>query len=190
MSRYYILNSKIENDSYFAEKGKISDQEIIKLYNRGVSLKDKNIEISLYKNRGNILHFIDNLFSLPIVSEVIVEILKGHCVNEIEYFPVKVNMKTNLNYFFINILNNVSAIDYDKSQYVELAPDTKVLEEINKLVLDDTQVANRHVFRLNGFKLVIFISEKLKNKLEELNLQELEFVPVEEYKWKLGYFGL
>ena len=35
---------------------------------------------------------------------------------------------------FLNILDNIGAIDYSKSIYEEIVPGTKVLSEINKLI--------------------------------------------------------
>jgi len=190
MNKYYILDFRIERDSYFAENGKISDQKIIKLRNKGHSLREENINISFLKNEGKLLHQIDNLFSLPVVSQTILNVLLQHCANEVEFYQVKLNFETKLNYYFINILDNIDAIDYEKSKYVELASGIKILKELSKLVLIDEVASKRGIFRLKGFRLRIIVSNKVKEELAKLNLQELQFVPVEDFQWKLGGYRL
>lgn len=183
MRKYYILNCKINNDSYFAEKGKISNQEIISRTFNGESLLNEDVNIQLCSGKGELLHFIENVFSLPIFSEKIIVKLKELCSNELEFFPVRVDKKLGLKYYFINILQNIDAIDYTNSEYTELAPNTGILilKDIDKLIIKDLKVSNRHIFRLIGFNVEIIISSKLKKELDQLNIDELKYIPIEEY---------
>ena len=185
---FYILNLTVTEKSYFAEKGKLSDNQIEEEFAQGISFKKSDIEISLYKNRGNVRHIIDNLFSLPIVSSLIMDVIKEKAEGFVEFYPVKVNMPTDLKFYFMNILQNIDAFDYKLSKYDEYVKGLKVLKKIDKLVIKDKEVGNRHIFRLEGFKLEIVISQDLKNDLKKLNLEELEFIPLDEFKWDTTSF--
>lgn len=186
MNKYYILKSVVENEDYFAEKGNTSEEDIYRESVSGISLKNKNVKIELKKNKGKVQNNIENLYGIPIISELISNILLNTCPNEIELFEVKVNMSTNLKYYFLNILDNLDAINLLESVLVEIIPETKVFSEIEKLVLDDFKVSSRQIFRLKHFRAEIVISQDLKNRLEELKISDFKFIPIEEFKYKAG----
>jgi hypothetical protein len=186
MVKFFVLKFKIDKNSFFAEKGKISDYAIIKLSKKGVSLKGRDLNILLMKNKGIVNHFVGNLFGLPIFSEILCEVLKEYSSEFIELFPIEINRRLDWKFYFVNILNNVDAINYEESELELLDPNTPIVSEIRKLVIEEPKVNTRNIFRLSGFRQEIFVSEKLKIGLEKLNLDEIYFIPVEDFKWKLG----
>lgn len=103
MNKFYVLDFKVFDTDYYAIKGEISDEEISDLSVDGVSLKNKDISIVLKKHKGNVRNMIGNLYSLPIISELIADVLIKNCQNEIELFDVKIDMKNNLKFYFFNI---------------------------------------------------------------------------------------
>lgn len=186
MNKYYILKSVVENDDYFAEKVNTSENAIYRESLSGLSFKSKNVKIELKKGKGKVKNNIENSLGISIISELISNRILETCHNEIELFEVAVNMPTNSNYYFLNILDNIDAIDFQESLLVEIIPDTKVLAEVERLILDDSKIGSRQIFRLKHFRDEIIISQDLKNKLEELKLSEFKFIPVEEFKYKAG----
>lgn len=186
MNKYYVLKSVVENDDYFAEKVDISENGIYRESLSGVSLKSKNIRIELKKGKGKVKNNIENSLGLSIISELISNRLLESCHNEIELFEVDVKMPTNSKFYFLNILDNIDAINFQESLLVEIIPDTKIFSEVEKLVLDDFKIGSRQIFRLKYFRDEIIISQDLKNKLEELKLSEFKFIPVEEFRYKAG----
>lgn len=94
MDKFYILKSVVENEDYFAEKVSVSHTDITELSIEGIFLIDKKIEIELKKNKGKVRNCIENLYVLPIVSELIAKTIINHNPNDIELIEVKVNMKT------------------------------------------------------------------------------------------------
>ncbi len=186
MNKFYILQWAVNNDDYLAEKVDMSEEDIFKLSVSGVPLKDKNLKIKLRKNKGIVRNFIQNLYGIPIISELISEVLLKNCPDEIELFDVKVDMQIDLKYYFLNILNNIDAINFEKSKFTEIIPETKVLSEIEKLVLDDSKIKSRQIFRLKHFRTEIIISEKLKNNLEKLKISEFKFILIDDFKYKAG----
>lgn len=186
MSKYFILKSVVGNEDYFAENVITSEEDIYRQSVSGQSLKIKGVEIELKKNKGKVKNNIENSFGIPIISELISNILLRSCPDEIELFEVKVNMPTNLKYYFLNILANIDAINFQESVLVEIIPETKVFSEVGKLILDDFKIQSRQIFRLKHFSAEIVISQDLKNKLEQLKISEFKFIPIEEFKYKAG----
>lgn len=153
---------------------------ITELSVEGISLIDKKIKIELKKNKGIVKNYIENLYSLPIVSELIAKTIMNDNFNDIELIEVKVNMKTDLKYYFLNILNVIDCIDLEKSIYKLYIPDIILFDSIDRLVIDTTKIKN-DIFRIKGLLYKIIVSEKLKNELENLNLDEIEFMPIEDF---------
>lgn len=180
MNKYYILKSVVENEDYFAEKVSVSHTNITELSVEGISLIDKKIKIELKKNKGIVKNYIENLYGLPIVSELIAETIMNDNFNDVELIEVKVSMKTDLKYYLLNILNVFDCIDLEKSVYKLYVPDIILFDSIDKLVIDTTKIKN-DIFRIKGLLLEIIVSEQLKNKLENLKLSEIEFMPIEDF---------
>lgn len=120
------------------------------------------------------------MYGLPIVSELIAKTIINHNPSDIELIEVKVNMKTNLKYYFLNILNNIDCIDLEKSTYKLYIPDVILFDSIEKLVIDTLKIKN-DIFRIKGLLYKIVVSETLKNELENLKLNEIEFMPIEDF---------
>lgn len=186
MENYYVLHSVVENEDYYAEKVSVSVEKIFDLSLKGESLKNENLAIKLKRSRGIVRNVIGNIYSLPIISELIGKILVDNCPDEIELIEIIVDKSTNLKYYLLNILNNIDAIDFQKSNYKEIIPDTKILKEINKLVLDNSKIGKRQIFRLKDFEFIIVISEKLKNSLKQLDISEYKFILIEDFQYKAG----
>jgi hypothetical protein len=180
MNKFYVLDFKVFDKDYYAEKVSVSHADITELSIEGISLIDSKIEIELKKNKGEVRNYIGNLYSLPIVSELIAKTIMNHNFNDIELIEVKVNMKTDLKYYFLNILNVIDCIDLEKSIYKLYVPEIILFDSINKLVIDTAKIKN-DIFRIKGVLYKIIVSERLKIELENLNLDEIEFMPIEDF---------
>lgn len=192
---YYIFEFKMPEGGYFAERmkvlenGKEFDQSVLSLLTDGVSLKSRNIEITYPKTRGKVGHVLEGVFGFPTVSNVILDVLRDFCQEDIdlEITPVTIKRKSPFEYFFINILHKVDAIDDQQSELVELIPGIKVYDKIDRLVLNPQQIGDRSMFRVHGGCTWIFITEPLKQALEALALEELDFIPIDEtFKWSMS----
>ena len=190
MSKYYILDYEVTNNDYYAERGELSNLEVQSLMYDGVSLKDKHFSIVLKKltvkgRKLDVRNMIGNLYSLPIVSQPIADILSWHCPNEIELFEVKVNMPAKEKYYFVNVLNTLAdCIDIEKSVFEFILPerpDIILFNYLEKMVLK-TEKINHHIFRLKPISTKIVVSEWLKDKIQELGMAEIVFEPTEAYQ--------
>jgi len=191
---FYILEIKMLDRPYFAEhmevleNGKVFDQSVLDILNDGVSIKNRNLDITFPRSRGKLSNVLDGIFDFTVVSHIILDVLIKNCdVSEFEYFPVKIERKTDLNYYSINILNNIDAFDFEKSEWESYTKEIPVLKSISKLVLKDDKIKNRHLFRLSkGRSSLIFVSEHLKNELKLLKMPELVFMPSNKYSWDIN----
>ncbi len=183
MNKFYVLDFKVFDNDYYAIKGELSDEGIFDLSVDGVSLKNKDISIFLKKHKGSVRNMIGNLYSLPIISEPIADVLMKNCPKEIELFEVKVDMKVNFGYYFLNILNVIDCINLEKSVYTLFAPDVLVFKTIDKLVFNTDKI-DKDIFRIKGVRTKIIISEKIKQEIQALKFEEIELISTDEYKWK------
>ena len=183
MNKFYVLDFKVFDTDYYAIKGEISDEEISDLSVDGVSLKNKDVSIILKKYKGNVRNMIGNLYSLPIISELIADVLIKNCQNEIELFDVKIDMKNNLKFYFLNILNIIDCINLEKSVYTLFTPNALVFKTIDKLAFN-TEKIDKDIFRIKGVRTKIIISEKLKQEIQALKFEEIRLTPIDEFVWK------
>jgi hypothetical protein len=129
---------------------------------------------------------LDNRWSLLLISERMMNAIKDSDCGKVEFLPVKIidqrNKPIKVPYYIVNTLESVDYIDENKStlRYSRL-----IAEDINivhKLELDMPRIPeNRDIFRTKKFSLVYIVSQRLKNKLEQLGLEGLVFVPTDEY---------
>lgn len=183
MNKFYVLDFKVFDTDYYAIKGEISDEEISDLSVDGVSLKNKDISIVLKKHKGNVRNMVGNLYSLPIISEPIAGVLIKNCQNEIELFDVKIDMKINLKFYFLNILNIIDCINLEKSVYTLFTPTALVFKTIDKLAFN-TEKIDKDIFRITGVRTKIIISEKIKQEIQALKFEEIRLTPIDEFVWK------
>ncbi|WP_435523298.1 imm11 family protein [Chryseobacterium indoltheticum] len=158
----------------------MSDEEISDLSVDGVSLKNKDVSIVLKKHKGNVRNMIGNLYSLPIISELIADVLIKNCQNEIELFDVKIDMKNNFKFYFLNIID---CINLEKSVYTLFTPNALVFKTIDKLAFN-TEKIDKDIFRIKGVRTKIIISEKIKQEIQALKFEEIRLTPIDEFVWK------
>lgn len=183
MNKFYVLDFKVFDNDYYAIKGEMSDEEISDLSVDGVSLKNRDVNIVLKKHKGNVRNMIGNLYSLPIISKSVADVLVKNCADEIELFEVKIDMKVSTSYYFLNILNIINCIDLENSVYRLNTPDVLVFKTIDKLAFD-TEKMNKDIFRIKGVRTRIIVSEKIKQEIEALGFDEIELSSINDYKWK------
>lgn len=175
MNKFYVLDFKVFDTDYYAVKGEISDLSV-----DGVSLKNRDISIVLKKYKGNVRNMVGNLYSLPIISELIAGVFIKNCQNEIELFEVKIDMKVNLKFYFLNIIDCISL---EKSVYTLFTPNALVFKTIDKLAFN-TEKIDKDIFRIKGVRTKIIISEKIKQEIQALKFEEIRLTPIDEFVWK------
>jgi len=88
----------------------------------------------------------------------------------------------------VNLLDNVSCMDMEKSQFkLDRSPPHDILK-IRRLVLDESRIpADRHLFRMAEFETVFLISEPLRDLFVADGLPAFLFQPSHEFDTEMPY---
>ena len=125
------------------------------------------------------------IFSIPVVSERFRDVATQHEPDKLEFHPVELicheTGASESSYFFMNILDNVSCFDRERSRFrsSEVAP--AVLSSIEELVLNESMIDQRHLFRMKEFDTLIFASAALRDAIEQAELSGVRFSRLDEY---------
>ena len=127
---------------------------------------------------------------LPIYSRKLINELKANRIEGIQYLPIKIIKFNNdiLNNFIIaNIINFISAFDYDKSEYQRFRddfPNPNVrgkISSVKNFVLYKDKLKGMDIIRLAEYEQRFFISEKFKdifekNKFTGYSFREIQLI--------------
>ena len=138
-----------------------------------------------------------------IISEEFKEIVDKH--NPMKYISTPVVMvnragevNSRKNYFFIVIQEDVQAIDFDKSNFVEtypIKPEVGIrfpsieVEEAEKIVINKKLFGEKPIFYINQyfFDALLYCNEEFKNSVEAQKIKTIVFHPIEELIKYLDY---
>lgn len=121
--------------------------------------------------------------AMYIVSKELKEVLE-EAKDEAEFFPLKVWLRktpyTKQEFYCFNPLNEIDAIDYEKSTYT-LNEKHKWVDKISKLVIDESKVNGLSFFHIDNIS-PLFISDEMANKILNKKLIGINFVNVEDFE--------
>ena len=84
--------------------------------------------------------------------------------------------------FIINILNLAEdAFDYDHSQYTFFELDDEKILSVTHYSLISNRISDFDIFRISENPVAVFVSELVKNKIEQTELTGFDFVEVKTY---------
>ena len=137
---------------------------------------------------GKILSdFVGNIYGWPIVSLEGANLLKSIVTDtSIQLLPIMVRDKRNegqeAECFIVNILNLVEeAFDYDHSQYTFFELDDEKILSVTHYSLISNRINDFDIFRISENPVAVFVSELVKNRIEQAELTGLDFVEVKIY---------
>ncbi len=124
----------------------------------------------------------------PVVNKRTLDILTDFCPNDIQYFPILIECQGGkesdarfLDYFLINIITKVSAIDADTS-YVRYNEGGRSVSNIKKLFLQQDAMVSCHLAREEAFLPLKLVSRELANILVQEKITGVGFYrPLEIY---------
>lgn len=184
--RYFKLIYDYENDDNYVNCniGNIGDiDEYITINGKKIN-EWKKIAFEYNSSEGYILtDFIANLYRWLIVSKKFVNVSNNLIKEQVQYLPVKIidkiaNIENN-SYFVANIVTILDALDMKKSKYDIFEVDTNKIISVEKYVLIEDKIVNKHIFRLKNDLIPIFVSEKIKQIIEDNKLLGFAFLEVD-----------
>ncbi|MBV9122984.1 MAG: hypothetical protein JO112_06490 [Planctomycetes bacterium] len=140
---------------------------------------DGPLAFSIRRN-GEPLDFTLADFDVPVATKRISELLSAIANKDIQKFPVWVESRTEP-YEIINVRSRVACIDRQRSKIewwreVDRRPDKLGKPRtITKLVIDATLVGEQHLFRPEGWEVVLIVSDMVKGVLEDAGVSGLKF---------------
>lgn len=138
-------------------------------------------------DEGEILSdYLCNVKSWLMVSKRFVQATYDYMGESVEYLPVKLINRTTdeicEDYFILNVVNIVSALDFDHSDYsVFNVPNIPPFYSIKKYALLSDQIGNHHIIKLKEDTVPIFISKSLKSTITKHHLTGFDFLQVAVY---------
>jgi hypothetical protein len=191
MSKYFILQKL-----YTPDEVELAEIESIRNIEE-ISLDGKKIDVStpirakLKNNKANFPDLLIGATSLPIVSEKLKEILLDNSFPEkMEFIPIIIDLPVQKSYYVLNILDNLKCFDWKNAEYddfpeflkEELPHLSDKPETINKLVLNESKIEKRNLFRMYEQPTSVFISSQLKEEFKKNNVTGCRFAELSEYR--------
>ena len=180
---YYELQINDEARWHLATLTKFDDNTDVDIwaYNKcSIVSNPKNVPFYVYED-GSHVDYNPTAFSAIIISQRLADILDRICPDD--YQRIAVSIKNEIgNWYVANILNCIECIDHSKStiqyypQYHAEFPGKP--RGVVRLVLDNTQIVNHHIFHVKDWKVAIVISETLKAEFETAGISGVEFTKI------------
>lgn len=182
--KYYILDRIVRKKDLFIEKSESTLDSMTWKACNGKSLEEElPFSIKYYDDypKKKLLDYLPGCYGLT-VSEKLMDLCIDLEPNNLEIYPTELlgKKKRKKKYFFLNIINNIDAFDWDNSEYKVYA-NTKTLSRVEKLILNDSSIGNRNIFRVSSLESLIFVSEKFKELIEESSISGIGFKEISDY---------
>jgi hypothetical protein len=122
---------------------------------------------------GRSVAFLLAAFDMPVVSAEVAEILQRIAPNDIQRFPITVEPDIT-GFEIVNIVQKRDCIDESRSKFIKWGPDDgrpdKIghYRQITKFSIDPSRAGESHLFRIQGFSVVLIASEVVKNELAKV----------------------
>ena len=131
----------------------------------------------LKSGRGTIMRDMF-LIDVPLFSDRMLEVFYEFSINNLDIYPATIHGLSGEvypNYKAVNILGTVLCADIEKSICFGSEPP---FIEFSQLVINEKKIPGLDIFRLAENTLIIIISERVKQKLEQLDLVGVTLQPI------------
>jgi hypothetical protein len=174
--KYLLFNEATEKKSR-----KVYDDY---LFRKGEKINIEN-DLIIEKSWGK--RFADYHFGVGIalyVNERFIECLKALGETNYQLIPISV-LPEEKPYFILNILNIIDCVDREKSKYRLWTEEDERPDRLGDFHVFDEMILDRnkvpkdvHIFRLKGFDLPVFITNKLADEFEKNKIKGFSLKPV------------
>ena len=105
---------------------------------------------------------VTSLWHMKVVSPKVIEAVKDLTEGQVEYLPL---LCINYEYYLINVVNLVSAIDYSKAK-VEYFPNSNRVMMIEKFAFLEEKLKGNHIFTLVEHRGIdIYVSDEFRQRV-------------------------
>lgn len=136
------------------------------------------------ENDGKPDDVLQNHLGVPVYSSRLREGLESARIGSIQYLPIRVirpNEYEMQGFAIANALTMVPALDRERADYDVYPPDYFLPERrgdvrgIRRIVLRHSEIRGHHIFRLQEFRVSLFVSETFKDVFEASQLTGYSF---------------
>jgi hypothetical protein len=184
---YSILKKHVNKGEVFIEQYQAPDI-LEEKYQSGSSLAFIKEPIQLFYQfkTNNKTDYISGIHLFPVISQRFKEVLFKLDVDYLEFLPVHLicekTKEVDSFYSLLNILNNISCLDREKSEY-ETVPDFEdIIFGLTHLVIREENLQGRGLARMQEIPSVILVSSQLRKFIEEEALAGVKFQSLEDYQ--------
>jgi len=187
MSNYYRLTFEPEIEkAWYLSKIMYSDNEYIPDFyfisaHRFNLESGRNVKV-IQSVEGYPVDFRLTAFGVPVVSKSFADVVQSFDGNAVQRIPVEIDY-FQTDYEILNILDAQECID-DKQTYVQRYTAETNSDKVGEIhFLGDIKIVpeavkGHHIFRLDEWKIIIIVSNALKQALESNHFIGMRFVPV------------
>ncbi|MCM3667232.1 hypothetical protein M3204_22810 [Mesobacillus subterraneus] len=158
----YIQDSG--TDRFVFRQGKVISEDVI--YPKIVFEYSEKYLSDVLPNNGQLI----------IVSKKVLEIMEDVCPQDIQVFDanVFVGEKRISNYYLINIVNAVEAINKEASEFTSIKGTDAILN-FNKIVYKTDDLGKYNLVRNADYRSHILVSDYIKDRFEKENIKGVQF---------------
>jgi hypothetical protein len=133
--------------------------------------------------RGRPLDYSHGGLNIPIIHARVAEVLAKLAPGDVQLLPVEVEEQSDP-YFILVVTRLIGCIDEGASRIERWTPEDGIPEKVGQymsvrdLHLDKSQIGNARVFRLKNWKVLIIVSEEIKEALERIQASGVQFEEV------------
>lgn len=182
---YFVWKSDFDNDRFYTRASIVNAKALVGLkLVAGQSLVgllpvidleiESDCEVADYFNAG----------PLFVVSEKLRKVLDDANAS-VEYHSVNLLKKgkriDGVKYYFANLLEKIDCFDFEKSTYTV---DDGFIDKIERLVIDESKVNQKTLFRLDrSYDVIIFASSNLRDAIETRKISGVKFYAPADWRW-------
>ena len=185
MRKFYELSTLItEKDVYILE---YKAPEAYDEYGNGEPIFPGSPPIQLfqkYKTHRK-TDYLAGIFPFSIISTRFKQSLIDSAVTHIEFHPVQlICQKTKAvdnSYSLLNILDNVSCFDRERSEFEPGRFRKDVVTKVEKLVVLEDKIVDRDLVQMEEISSLILISTRLRTIIESAGITGVQFLMLEDF---------
>ncbi len=151
---------------------------------QGLSAPKKPIRITLTKSTRDLPDLIQGPYTYIIASDRLRDLFEELEPSHVQFFPVDLaaGSKTIARYHFVQVLDNVDAIDWKSSRLESYPEDKYAIVRVKKLALKSRAIARRNAFRVQGLEADLFVSEQFRQRVSDASITGMRFNPAGSFK--------
>ena len=184
--RYYKLIYDFENDDDYigcTASDTVNLNQYIVCEGNKIEIWNDEITFDFNPDEGKVAtDYLGNSYGWLIFSGNFINETNNLINESIQYLPITIRDKKNntklLGYHVANVYKVIDALDLENSKYDLFELDDEKILSVEKYALKKEVIEGYNIFKLENDTIPTFISEDLKNKIEENNLTGFQFLEV------------